>query len=64
MPLFGKDLVFYDLLETQAKAAHNAALIFHKLTRNFDKLPEYRQEIEKIEKEYPDERESRRLLVS
>ena len=51
MPLFGKDLVFYDLLETQAKAAHNAALIFHKLTRNFDKLPEYRQEIEKIERD-------------
>lgn len=51
MRLFGKDTIFFDLLEAQAEAAHRAAVVFHRLTRNFENIAEYAAEVDKIEKE-------------
>ncbi len=51
MRLFGKDLTFYNLLESQAEAAHRAASIFHDLSKDFSRLQEYVEQIVRIEKE-------------
>lgn len=51
MRLFGKDLTFYNLLESQAEAAHRAARTFHELTQDFGRLAEYVEQIVRIEKE-------------
>ncbi len=51
MPLFGRDLTFYNLLEAQAESAHQAALEFHALTQNFERMDEYVKKIEDIEHE-------------
>ncbi|HET6383468.1 MAG TPA: DUF47 family protein [Armatimonadota bacterium] len=49
MPLFGKDLSFYHLLEQQAQAAHDAAKIFFELSGDWSRLEEYAAAIDDIE---------------
>jgi predicted phosphate transport protein (TIGR00153 family) len=49
--LFGRDLTFYTLLESQAGKAHQAALVFHSLSKDFSRLQEYVDRIAEIEHE-------------
>jgi predicted phosphate transport protein (TIGR00153 family) len=51
LPLFGKDLTFYDLLEAQATAASRAAQAFLTLTEDFDHISQNAQAIKEIEHE-------------
>jgi uncharacterized protein Yka (UPF0111/DUF47 family) len=49
--LFGKDFLFYDLLEAQAEAAHRAAQAFQTLAKDFTHSNEHGQTIKRIETE-------------
>jgi len=51
LPGIRKNQIFYDLLETQATAAVNAAKEFHKLANDFANLSEYAVRIKEIESE-------------
>jgi uncharacterized protein len=46
-----KDKAFYDLLDAQAVAAHQAATTFHALTQDFGQMPAYLEKLETIEHE-------------
>ena len=49
MAFFGKDPVFYDLLEAQAEAAHKAAQAFHSLTQDFGKAEQIAENVKRLE---------------
>lgn len=51
LPLFGKDLTFYALLEQQAEAANRAAQALHALANHFDGMAEYVSQLDRIEHE-------------
>ncbi len=51
MAFFGQDPVFYDLLEAQADAAHNAATAFHALAADFGQAEHVAAAVKKIETE-------------
>lgn len=54
MSLFGKDRVFFDLLNSQADAAIRAACEFHILSKDFTTAREYTDKIKRIESEADD----------
>ena len=49
MALFGQDPVFYDLLESQAEAAHKAAETFHALAQDMGQAARYAETARRIE---------------
>jgi uncharacterized protein len=51
VPIFGKDVSFFEILEQQADAAHKAANVFHALTEDFSRCSEYVKQVEDIEHE-------------
>ncbi len=51
MAFFGHDPVFYDLLETQADAAHKAAEAFHSLAQDFTQSERVAETLKRLETE-------------
>ncbi len=52
MPIaFKKGQAFFSILETQAKAAFDAASLFLEMVNNFDRMEEYVQKIDDVEHE-------------
>jgi predicted phosphate transport protein (TIGR00153 family) len=48
---FSKDLTLFHLLDQQAQTAVQAAKTFHSLVKNYEELPDYAAQIDKIEHE-------------
>ncbi|MGI4789215.1 MAG: DUF47 domain-containing protein [Janthinobacterium lividum] len=51
MAFFGQDPVFYDLLESQAVAAHKTAEAFHSLTQDFGQAKQIAETVKRLETE-------------
>ena len=51
VPLFGRDLTFYSLLEKQAGMAHSAAKVFHELAVDWGRVTECAERVDQIEHE-------------